>query len=118
MASKITLYDESGAPHYLDGDLLKILLTPQTWQNVALSRALGTEYVNNTDKPIQMAISFYTTSASSKGKFYIDGNLVLTARNDNSGGVWAHVQMFVPVGSSYKLELTGAYGLTHWFELR
>ena len=108
MASKITLYDESGAPQYLDGEALKTLLRPQTWQNVIASRSKDVLYTNTTGKPIYIVISCSDTTAR---ELLVDG--VFTGSIPTLTNKFT-VQAIVPNESTYIFNGNP----TEWSELR
>lgn len=97
----------------------KMIGVGQTWQDVAASRVLGVEYTNNTDRPIQLAISLHLTDESADYFLIIGGVQVAMGTGSQSGGTgdWSDsLCHIVPAGAKYRLNgITTVYG---WAELR
>lgn len=90
----------------------------QSWVNVASSRAIGTQYTNDTGKPIQVSISITGGSGGCQCDFYVDSIVISTiyGKIDNSIGT---IFTIIPVGSTYKLRLVGGtVSNKKWSELR
>lgn len=86
----------------------------QTWQNVAASRASGVPYVNNTGRPIMVAITANANTVVIV--FSVDGLNIAENGISGTSNQRAHVCVVVPPGSTYQATITGA--ITYWNELR
>jgi len=84
----------------------------QTWQDVTGSRAVATTYTNSTGKPIEISVSFYSTSPHTAA-LYIN-NAVIWAHGIASND--AHGTAIIPDGATYRIE--AAYQTYTWKELR
>lgn len=82
----------------------------QTWQDVSASRAVNTDYTNNTGRPIQVCAAF---SNGATRQFTVDGIDVGYIAGADAAGT---VQVIVPNGSVYRLDGTGT--ILIWSELR
>jgi len=91
----------------------------QTWQNMTSSRALSTDYTNNTGRPIQVSVGVYYTYDGTPISIVVDGVSFFSLRTYGCGGVAATIDyplsFIVPAGSTYKV--TGG-SIRGWFELR
>lgn len=86
----------------------------QTWQNVTGSRAINTNYVNTTGKPI-----CFSVEGNVDNFIFLNVDGVRVARNfEGRSGVngTGCGPVIVPPGSSYSAQMDG--GLTQWTELR
>ena len=92
----------------------------QTWQNVTVSRGVGTTFTNSTGRPIEVKVtSIFNTSSASTYAFYVNGNLIDYQAVGQAGagaGSQVTVGAIVPAGSTYSASLMG--GLSTWWELR
>lgn len=91
----------------------------QKWVDVTSQRSVDTNYVNNTGKPIFISIYSNHSALGSKSiKVSIDGLVATYA--DTDGATDVPINLLVPVGSTYKVELTAFILGTHvfWTELR
>ena len=93
----------------------------QTWQNLTGSRALSTTYYNTTGKPIQLAVTGYSSAASLSGQVVVNGTTVVVSYSqaNGSGGVFrGHVvQTIIPAGANYNVQLSSGT-IDNWNELR
>lgn len=80
----------------------------QSWQDVTLSRVLGTNYTNDTGKPIQV----YAYIAGTSAAFFVNGTAYFPIYNGTSPSI---ATVVVPVGATYRAAGTT---LTYWWELR
>ena len=92
----------------------------QTWQDVTVSRSLGTTYTNTTPKPIQISILTKGSASSIDGlNIYVDDALVVSLANftENTS---SQTTCIVPAGSTYRASAPSAAALnvTMWTELR
>lgn len=90
----------------------------QTWQDVTASRALATTYTNSTGKPITVIVS---TLADDKAQYMFVGNIQILMIGSTGGGLGdSHHAgtIVVPVGSTYRVEVTAGGSVVTWFELR
>lgn len=81
----------------------------QAWQDVTASRAVGTTYLNNTGRPIQIVISG-TAAVGSISYVVLNGNSM--SLTDNTG----LTAIVIPTGSTYAI--TGSFSVSKWLELR
>ena len=91
----------------------------QTWQDMTSERASGTDYINDTGRPIM--ISLYTTQNNStdrKLEIFVDSLLVYRGHMGTSTTTGAEgfgATSIIPAGSTYCV----TFGeLQSWFELR
>lgn len=94
----------------------KIFGVGQAWQNLTSSRVNGTIYTNTTGRPIVVKVSSNYTSSSNTLFLYIDEDEVQQIRQDADGGVNAWADLFVPAGSTYRINSSN--GFSNWSELR
>ena len=92
----------------------------QTWQDVKVSRSLGTTYTNTTTKPIQISILTKGSASLTDGlNIYVDGALIINLINFGEN---THNQttFIVPAGATYRAAQASASALevTMWTELR
>jgi hypothetical protein len=89
----------------------------QTWQDLTGSRAIGSNYTNNTGKPILVNITLNTGNASATS-FAVNGIRVGAVSVNVSGGLVGQ-SFIVPNGSTYGTANTaGSNTLNTWAELR
>jgi hypothetical protein len=86
----------------------------QTWQDVAASRAVSTNYTNSTGKPILVNVS-YAQISTVTNYMYVDGVLVATGKQNNLNGGQL-MSAIVPNGSTYSVTSSGV--ILSWAELR
>jgi len=91
----------------------------QTWQDLTASRALSTNYTNNTSRPIYVSVRSNRTGGGLGITMVIDGftvysdyKLAPTTRSFESTAVG-----IVPIGSVYSVTMDGG-SIAGWFELR
>lgn len=88
----------------------------QKWQNMTSSRFAGVKYTNDTDKPIQISVSFRSTKPTYT--LFIDDVAVSSMKFEpsitNSLYVIAPADAIVPPGSTYWVN----GGIYQWAELR
>lgn len=88
----------------------------QTWQDVTVSRAVGTIYVNNTGKPIMVSIVASAIGGADNHYLYV-GDVIVSGYLDQEGGDHTPFSAIVPNGSTYRLTI-GSGQLIRWVELR
>jgi len=90
----------------------------QTWQDMTASRAIGTTYTNTTGKPISVAISILTNTATVNSlTCQVDGVTVAFTSADSAGRRPA-ASFIVPAGSTYNCTTSQASTIATWAELR
>lgn len=91
----------------------------QTWKNVNGTRALGTNYVNNTRRPIQVAAQAGPSSAINTALVVKVDNVPVYTAYAGAAGVYIGIaNVIVPPGSTYRIDVTlGTASLTNWSEL-
>ena len=108
----------------LDLSNLGLGLSGETWVDETANRNLGTEYTNDTGKPIMVTVSGSSNAVNEPLALllYVNGNVI--ARTDlakaDTFGVCATSSAIIPDGSSYKLEALNATNptITNWSELK
>nr|DAK87063.1 MAG TPA: tail collar fiber protein [Caudoviricetes sp.] len=95
----------------------------QTWQDVKNNRNLGINYTNDTTKPIFIIVGRRGDGSPYPLKVFVSGVLVYEGRtNHNAIGVNKVASVVVPVGKTYKIEMSGIDLQTdeqfQWVELR
>lgn len=88
----------------------------QTWQNVAASRAVSTNYTNTTGRPILVSCSLSSYSANSHVSLTVNGVNVSDAQIYANGATGA-LSAIVPPGGVYSAQGTAA-AVYVWAELR
>jgi hypothetical protein len=83
----------------------------QTWQDMSGSRALETTYTNNTGKPIQIAVTTSTGTATT----LTVGGVVVGRYSQETGGRGTQLTAIVPNSTSY---IAQGGVLLYWAELR
>ena len=91
----------------------------QTLQDVTASRVLGTNYTNNTGKPIAVIVSGTTTLIGGLflGVIGSPGDVAAIGTNPNASGSVIGVSFIVPAGSIYRISPASAV-LVKWQEYR
>ena len=90
----------------------------QTWQDVTLSRSLGTTYTNTTGKPIFVSI-WGISSGNALLQGLVDGVQISVSAQGYTNGATVPIQIMVQPGLSYSVQQGSAsVSLTKWFELR
>jgi hypothetical protein len=101
----------------------------QTWSNVTVSRAVGTDYTNSTGKPIQVVVSLMSsnpagTSAVTSATALIGGVTVAYGQNSDSSGFYnvpITFSFIVPNSTVYRVNVSNTGSTTvlqQWAELR
>jgi hypothetical protein len=94
----------------------------QTWQNLTASRAAGVTYTNSTGRPITVAVTAISSVAGATNLDpFIDGVQQPGQAVAASAAAYRVKDTFVvPVGSTYRADITGSSSPTlwSWFELR
>nr|DAR64900.1 MAG TPA: tail collar fiber protein [Caudoviricetes sp.] len=95
----------------------------QTWQDVKKNRKLNINYTNDTTKPIFIIVGRRGDGSPYPLKVFVSGVLVYEGRtNHNAIGVNKVASVVVPVGKTYKVEMSGIDLQTdeqfQWVELR
>jgi len=89
----------------------------QAWEDVSSSRVSGTDYVNDTGRPIQVFLSFPDTGVTPSVSAQVNGIVLFNGTYDAGGSVSAMTASFVvPTTASYKV--TWSAGTPTWCELR
>lgn len=99
------------------GQAYTSLQTPgysQTWQNVTGSRANGVTYTNSTPRPITIAVS--ASSSSATGNVYVNGVSVFLSLCRSTYFNFVPIYAVVPPGGTYSI--TGFDYYSYWTELR
>lgn len=103
----------------LRNSLAGMIGVSQVWTDVKADRAFTNEYTNTTSKPIMVTITINDATGSGVlAQLHIDSLVVgsIYGHTNNSTGV---ISVIVPVGSKYKLIVTGGTGhISQWVELR
>jgi len=94
----------------------------QTWQDVSGSRAVNTDYTNDTGKPIQVSIMGYAASNSSSYLRLLVGGVSVDLAGQrgatDADSDYVQVGTIVPVGAVYRVEDNSGAVMTSWVELR
>jgi hypothetical protein len=86
----------------------------QSVQNVQASRAIGTTYTNSTNKAIVVSVAIsLTAGAVSDG--LVNGEIFSRASNNGTGGATITHLLFVPPGSTYRVDVGS---ISSWKEYR
>jgi hypothetical protein len=104
-----TLSQVSAALEFLGGD--------QEWSNVTATRAVNTEYTNETGKPITISVIAYANTANVR----IASNVgSVNIANTSIANTTQTIQMIVPSGRTYMIRTTNTSVTTinSWAELR
>ena len=100
----------------LEGQLLGV---NQSWQDVTAERQLETEYVNDTNRPISVAIKGDDSGTVGEGiNLQVDGIIVAQAVTVDDTYNTTLANGIVPAGSTYKATTNSSIGLLVWNELR
>ena len=86
----------------------------QTWQDVTLSRSLGTTYTNNTGRPITVIV--YMSDAKGLNFVLINGTNIGNVDTGSSTG--DGMTFIVPPLNTYRVEVGSGGALSKWAELR
>lgn len=86
----------------------------QTWQDVILSRVMGTNYTNTTSKPITVSFAGYTAAGVSVSAT-VSGIVIINSSCRDSG-ITNSITFIVPPQATYSVR--GAQGISQWAELR
>ena len=99
---------------------LKEIGVGQTWQDVTVSRVVGTTYTNTSGKPIFVQIYCLMAVANVNWGITVDGARRSGQRTDAwSANSRNTVQAIIPNGSTYSVSATiGSITLDTWHELR
>lgn len=115
LGQAVTLICDGSNWRIKSNDVLAALGVGQTWQNMTASRLLNTNYVNNTGRPIVVAVTIGSGSASTLD-LKVGG--VTTTIPAGNGDHRMTVSAVVPSGTIYNAVRTGSTALSHWAELR
>lgn len=88
----------------------------QSWQNVTASRALGTNYTNNTGRSIQIFIQVQANTFTNFCTVTISG-LTFNGTLVSGASHWSTVSAIVPNGVTYSATITNPRDFL-WYELR
>jgi len=90
----------------------------QTWQDVELGRAKDTEYLNDTGKPIMVAITI-KANANASGVFFNIGALQVARYFTATNSDRMQIQLIVPNNTTYQVvSSNGVTEIEQWKELR
>lgn len=99
-------------------DDLKEVGVGQTWQNMTVSRAIGSTYTNTTGKPIVVVVSFATsTNAVNSAAISVGGEAIAFDVNQGGTGGNCSVSVLVPDGATYSATNSNNTYIK-WMELR
>ena len=92
----------------------------QSWQDVAASRALNTNYTNTTGRPIVVSIGLGNGTATANTAQITVGGVVHSGSSfHSSGAITTYVTAIVPPGAIYQVSGTvGTPSIYKWLELR
>ena len=94
----------------------------QKWVDVTSERALDVGFTNNTNKPIEMAITVFKTTSARFGflMFIDDSRTASSAMSPNSSTTASYISgtYTIPPGSAYKANNVDDGALYEWKELR
>lgn len=104
-------------------DSAKLIGKGQTWQDVLASRAVATDYTNNTGKPIFVSVGIEAAGADNaptRAQLLVDGVTVMDFGMSVSGTnrEYGAASAVVPAGSVYRLNWIVVGTLYTWAELR
>jgi len=99
---------------YVDGISIGV---NQTWQDVTLSRAVDTDYVNDTGKPIQISVTMQQLGTGSYILLLVDGVSVIDEQGNNTYESRKVISAIIPSGATYRINVTTA-NILLWSELR
>lgn len=94
-------------------DTKNVIGIGQTWQNMTVSRAIGTTYTNATTKPIMISVTKLGRAATT---LYIN-NQVVSSVDYGDGNLQGSLSTIIPAGSTYKIEVYSGT-IQGWWELR
>lgn len=86
----------------------------QTWTDVTSSRALGTNYTNNTGRPIQVIVSTVANTSAPATSVTVSGVVIATAQGSESYYQGVPISFIVPNGAVYSV----SGSMSKWVELR
>ncbi len=114
--SIIENYDPKG---FFLGNMAYGVGVAQTWQSLLASRAKSTDYVNDTNSPIQVIIGASVVINGNTLNLVVDGLVVDLAMSNSGNQIHHSVSAIIPVGSTYSVSIGHASSsLTRWHELR
>lgn len=88
----------------------------QTWHSVA--RGYCNTYINNFERPIQVAVTVGVTSKGGQIHFYVDSVTVGSLYNNSSTDFNSSFEYVIPAGSSYRVCGSGSRtAINRWSEL-
>lgn len=87
----------------------------QSWQDLAASRSLNTNYTNSTGQPIKVAVNS-SLPGTGNIRILIDGILVQFVSNPSNTSGTSCISELVPPGSTYQVQSSAA--IAGWKELR
>lgn len=100
--------------HNIDVNSLPLLGVGQAWQDVTSTRGSGVTYINNTGRPIQVAIRLTVAGIRRSAKITIGGVLVGEIGNEEQHDTAKTMTFIIPTGANYIVN--GAFSA--WAELR
>jgi len=97
---------------------IQSIVTRQTWQDMASSRALGTTYTNGTGRPIAINVRATSTAVAALA-ITLSSGLVIRGNGQNSAGINMNIYADIPNGETYNVTVSSGTGtLSQWYELR
>lgn len=91
----------------------------QTWQDMIGSRALATNYTNNTGKPIMVMVLCHSNTANGIGVQITVNGVIAAEGRDDASGYGPSLNTIVPPGAVYRADINLFSGaLVKWSELR
>lgn len=99
----------------------------QTWQSVAASRAINTDYQNTTGRPISVSVTLTTVTAGANNpRFWVSTSTPATGgvtvsyfSNGTTGNIDACVgPVIIPNNSYYRVQAAVGTSIVFWAELR
>ena len=90
----------------------------QTWQDLTVSRALGTDYTNDTGRPIEVFVTGNGTAAAGNSGFVVIGGVSMGIFGNYGSSSKSGITFTVPAGVVYRVNAVSNFALYQWVELR
>jgi len=90
----------------------------QEWVNVTASRALNTNYTNDTGRPIAIIVDLNSAGVGASVRYRINGEIVSVGTFNNGPSAPSSNILIVPDGDIYRAEIIGDGTMQRWSELR
>ena len=90
----------------------------QTWQDVTASRALGTDYTNNTGRPIEVFVTGNGTAVAGSSGVVVIGGVSMGIFGNYGSSAKSGITFTVPAGTTYRVNAGSNFELYQWAELR